>query len=182
MAIFDKFDLAKYVSSKYKKLNDVDISPIKLQKVMYFLFAYYGGWAKYNNENSNFNETDNENISTHLFDANFVAWDYGPVEEEVYQKYKLERKYFYIENADVCKEKLNSIDRNVTGMIEHLYNQIIDLNDFTLVDVSHKDEAWKRNYQSRKNGLVNAKTIDNEDIINEYAKRQEKIQQDKAKN
>lgn len=182
MAIFDKFELSNYIASVYKERTDLEVSPIKLQKALYFLFAYFGGWASFSNQNQEFNELDNESIDTHLFNATFMAWDYGPVDTEVYNSYKNERANFYRIDAEAAKSVLMDNDSAVFTMIDHLYDQIIDLNDFTLVDVSHKDNAWKENYIKRAQGqFLNAKPITNEEIINEYAERQKAIQNEKAK-
>jgi uncharacterized phage-associated protein len=62
----DKFQLAKYIAAKYPE----QVSPMKLQKLMYYCYV----WQLVANEKK--------------FDANFEAWPHGPVEPEIYKKYK----------------------------------------------------------------------------------------------
>ena len=60
-------------------------SRIKIQKTLYLLYAFYG--ATYGNLNLNEDEENEfvgQNYPKYLFDANFEAWRYGPVEKEVY--------------------------------------------------------------------------------------------------
>lgn len=61
-----KFDYAGYILSKYPG----SITNLKLQKLMYYLYA----WSLVAGDK--------------LFDAEFKAWSYGPVEPDIYQQYK----------------------------------------------------------------------------------------------
>lgn len=53
------------------KNEDMAVSPMKLQKLIYFLYAEYL-----------YNEDD------HLFAERFEAWKYGPVLDDIYQAFK----------------------------------------------------------------------------------------------
>ena len=57
-------------------------SRIKIQKTLYLLFAFYG--ATYGSIESSNSDEDNEfsgqEYPKYLFDAQFEAWKYGPVE------------------------------------------------------------------------------------------------------
>ena len=44
MYLFDKTELVNYIIDYYKKLYNEDISPVKLQKGLYLLFAKWGGY------------------------------------------------------------------------------------------------------------------------------------------
>ena len=61
------------------------------------------------------------------------------------------------------KKKYNGI---LYIFISGLINDLIDANDFDLVDISHKDNAWKNNYNSEDK--KHNKIINKEDIIDEY--------------
>ncbi|MFA5667768.1 MAG: type II toxin-antitoxin system antitoxin SocA domain-containing protein [Balneolaceae bacterium] len=62
----DKFQLAKYIVSKYHGT----VSPMKLQKLMYYSYA----WQLV--------------ADMKLFDAHFEAWSHGPVDPDIYKEYK----------------------------------------------------------------------------------------------
>jgi uncharacterized phage-associated protein len=62
----DKFQLAKYITSKYPN----QVTPMKLQKLMYYCYA----WQLVAKDKK--------------FDASFEVWPYGPVEPEIYESFK----------------------------------------------------------------------------------------------
>lgn len=87
---FDKDDLVNYVINQYKQKTSADISPLKLQKSLYLLFAMWGGNAAIINEDIDKGQGTIEltdKVPTLLFDANFEAWKYGPVDIDVYNRY-----------------------------------------------------------------------------------------------
>lgn len=62
----DKFNLSNYIAAKYPD----EVTPLKLQKLLYYCYVWQlvAGQKK--------------------FTAAFEAWDHGPVEPEIYNKYK----------------------------------------------------------------------------------------------
>ena len=44
MGILKAKELAQYISEYYKEHTGKDISPVRLQKTLYFCFAYWGGF------------------------------------------------------------------------------------------------------------------------------------------
>ena len=87
---FGKDDLVNYVINQYKQKTSVNISPLKLQKSLYLLFAIWGGNAAIINEDIDKGKGTIEltdKVPTLLFDAKFEAWKYGPVDIEVYTRY-----------------------------------------------------------------------------------------------
>ncbi len=86
-------------------------SELKIHKILYFLYGFY--YAKYNKE---------------LFDADFQAWRYGPVE----QHYRYgSRKDFYL-NYELDEEDF---------IIEKL-EKLMATNAWDLVDFSHETKPW----------------------------------------
>lgn len=63
----DKFKLAEYIAAKYPG----EVTPMKLQKLLYYCYA----WQLVAKEKQ--------------FSAGFEAWEYGPVEPEIYRVYKV---------------------------------------------------------------------------------------------
>lgn len=73
----NKADLVNHLLAKLEKP-----SCIKIQKTLYLLFAYYG--ATYGQLTADpSNELETVNYPTYLFEPNFEAWCYGPVDPEV---------------------------------------------------------------------------------------------------
>lgn len=73
---FNCKDLAKYINKKHKEKFNQNITPIKLQKALYFLFAYWGGYIESGRQNSNFVEEDMTKYKKYLHNGTFQAWTY----------------------------------------------------------------------------------------------------------
>lgn len=137
-----------------------NISPIKLQKSLYFLFAYYG--ATYGSVNKA--EIEEEKVEVdktypkYLFPAKFEAWKYGPVIREVYSKNKA-KEYFGSKPAE-------DLDVDVIKYLEELFEQMDKVSDFTLVERSHMDKSWKDAFE--EGDEFSDEIIDNDKIIEEY--------------
>lgn len=155
--VFDHVDhLVEYLFKKYGILT-----PIKLQKGLYFLYAYYG--ATYGITYGKLEELDgisernydDYQFPPRLFDADFEAWTYGPVIRKVWKKHK---------NSEYNPEEN---DLNVNGeillFINELFEQINSVSDFSLVDRSHEDESWSDAYSKGKSTNINK-----EQLIKEY--------------
>lgn len=116
-------ELAQHIIAVDNK-NDVVITNLKLQKVMYFLLK------KLANEPS----IDDPSIEK-IYDMPFLVWRYGPVVESIYEKYKS------FGSAPIVE----SFEENTD--FSSLNDEILDLsrkNVFDLVSESHKDPFWKK--------------------------------------
>ncbi len=146
-----------------------DLTQLKLQKLLYFLYGYYCGFAK------------NEGYKNkYLFDnVKFEAWPYGPVIKEVYEVYN--DKFLTKENFIKILKKEKKEPTNDIEMIkkfeweptDKLKKIIIYMNKFsawTLVEMSHKNEPWKNVIEKKshdkqiKNNSIQEYFIKNFDI------------------
>ena len=163
--IFSALDLAKYICYMYYAEYKKEISPIKLQKSLYFCFAYWGGFVRKNNKNEDYVE-EKISLSEYLFNEKFKAWVYGPVIPDIFRKYK-DNKINY-KNLD-----FNSIfdEENLTvrEAVDSLLNELFEVSDFKLVSISHEDECWKNHFDIFAE--EHNQDIPPEEIINEYAFR-----------
>lgn len=158
--IMDARVLACYIIDYYKKVfKKDDISPLKLQKALYFCFAYWGGFIRKNNSFSDETKEITFNYSEILFGNRIEAWVYGPVIPEVYHE----------ANLDKYREENPFGDKiYVQEFIDNILDDVLGANDFKLVEVSHQDKCWKRNF--KPNSRFHNCVIPPEEIISEYAK------------
>ena len=154
--IFKAKELAMYITMYYLEKFNRDITPIKLQKSLYFCFAYWGGHVR----KSKLPQTEiTINKSEWLFDENIEAWVYGPVVPDVYNEKNLENYY----NPNMFDE-----NEDVMDYINGVLDDILNVSDFKLVEVSHMDNCWKNNFDV--DAPYHNEIIDKEEIIEEYAK------------
>ena len=104
-------------------------------------------------------------LNDFLFEPNFEAWAYGPVDPEVYQEYRRDNS-FDAAKADAFEESLDDL---LKAFLEDYTERIFNTSDFTLVDLSHRDKCWKNRYDI--NDLYHNEKIPGEESISEYASR-----------
>lgn len=166
--LLDKNNLVNFIISLHKREKKREISPIKLQKSLYFLYAFWGGKIRAAKGES---DTDTEadeiygSFNEYLFDANFVAWKYGPVDKEVRDNYKHgiytgdSKELMFLGDVDEFQKE------TATDYITALLARIFATSDFGLVDLSHEDKCWK------EAKIRFDQQMDKESIIEEYANR-----------
>lgn len=152
-------ELAAYIAKRYYEKFNKEISPVRLQKTLYFSFAYWGGFIRKGKKQEN-PEIDVSNYSEYLFDSQIQAWVYGPVVPDVY----FEENITQYEN-----DELFNNDELLQTMIDNVIDETFEVNDFKLVDISHSDDAWKINFDYDEQ--YHNREIDKEYIIEEYARR-----------
>lgn len=160
--MFNVLEFAAYVMDRHKEKFNKDITPVRLQKSLYFCFAFWGGFVR----KSAFQEEGKTEISfigldEKLFDAEFEAWAYGPVIPEVYYGENILENNF--------NEELFLGKEEVKEFVDDVLNDIDEVTDFRLVDISHKDRAWMNNFDY--NSEFHNNPISHEEIIREYARR-----------
>lgn len=124
-----------------------DITNLKLQKLMYFVEAYY--MVKNSSE-------------PYLYESEWSAWNYGPVIPELYQEYK---KFgsLPITITEEQKEKAENLPDKNKEYIESIYKILGDLSAFDLVTLTHLDGSpWSYIYKNQK---YDFEDINNKSII-----------------
>ncbi len=160
MAELDARELAAYIQKKYYEEKQKEISPIKLQKSLYFLFAYWGGNVRKSKMFPEAVEESFEKFSEYLFDDKIEAWVYGPVVPIVYREENINKFY---------NEKMFEGKAKIKEFIDDLLKELFEVGDFTLVDISHSDNSWKNNFNYDDEFHDNE--IDKESIIEEYSRK-----------
>lgn len=164
--IFDKYNLASFLCNEYFNKTNAEITPIKLQKGLYFLYAFWGGKILSAQGISKEDTEDDDrygNYCPYLFDAHFMAWKYGPVEHDIYKWYKYEDKKPYNPTLEVLRDKDYEIE--IVRYVREFTGRIFATSDFGLVDLSHEDKCWQRCVE-----LPDSK-MNNNEILKEYASR-----------
>ena len=162
-AIFDSRQLACYVSDMYEKQYGKEISEIKLQKTMYFLFAYWGGFIAKNGFDSVEEKFD---YSKYLYATKIQAWVYGPVLPEIYSLNKRKK----LNNYRISENELFKDKEFVKETIDSIMYDLFELSDFKLVSLSHEDNVWKNNFDL--NSECHNREMKLDSIIKEYAEKE----------
>lgn len=163
MAICNARTLAAYVSEYYKNKKGTDISAIKLQKSLYFLFAYWGGFIRKAKMFKGAVEDEfYKNCDEYLFDDKIEAWAYGPVVPCVYREKQL---------MNYRNDKIFEGKEKVKEFVDGIIDDLINVSEFSLVEISHKDLAWKRHFNPKEDFFSHNETIPPEDIISEYSRK-----------
>ena len=153
---------ASYIVKLYNDTYHKNISPIKLQKSLYFTFAYWAGFVGKSQKEGYVEEQIS--LSPYLFEEEFQAWTYGPVLPSIYNKYKDSK----LEIIDKVPEELCSND-TLKEAIDSILNDTFEISDFKLVALSHEDKSWQKYYDEED--LNHNKVIKREDIFNEYTEK-----------
>ena len=114
--------------------NVPEMTPKKLQKMLSYCYSWHLTLTAEN-------ETDEEILSSRLFDAYFEAWAHGPVIPEVYSKYK-KNKFSVIEKSEFdidVKSVLNEDEIDSINQVVEVYG---DFNGNQLESISHSEDPW----------------------------------------
>lgn len=165
--IFEAKDLACYIKRKYSEFtkSTKEITPIKMQKALYFCFAY---WAGFVNKGKIDNQLS-EDVNNILFDDKFEAWAYGPVVPKVYFNEKTAMLFRTKAQEDEAVSRVEVILNNddfLNGTISSVLEDVFSTSDFKLVSVSHMDKCWQNNFNATES--KHNREIPKEEIINEY--------------
>lgn len=158
----DKIVLAGFLSQKFD-----EPTVLKIQKAMYLLWAFYAGtYGSIDYEDSGEFSTDAK-YPVQLFEPDFEAWQYGPVDNTIYAKIKQNDLPTEFKTGEdlLNQSSLGSASqkKNVEIFLINLIDQINQMDDFTLVNRTHQDTSWQDVYQSgMKHIKMNSDTIKQE--------------------
>lgn len=134
--MIDIMDAARYLIYLSYSVQRRSLTSLKLQKLLYLAQGWSYVW-------------DNQP----LFQDEFEAWQYGPVNAEVYNYFK---KY----GRDEIPEDEGSgcyFDKDSRETLEAVWDKYCSHSAFELVELTHRQEPWQRAYRRRE-------TIKNSDI------------------
>lgn len=114
------------------------VTNLKLQKIMFFLQGYC--LSKY---------------EAPLIDGNFSKWRYGPVEEDVYRKFKnngaIPITYEYkvanikdgIIHVHTVKMDNDILNSDVVNDLKKIVGRLVAIEPWKLVEMTHSHSSWK---------------------------------------
>ena len=136
VSMIDIMDAARYLIYLSYSVQRRSLTSLKLQKLLYLAQGWSYVW-------------DNQP----LFLDEFEAWQYGPINAEVYNYF---RKY----GRDELPEHEGSdfyLDKDSRETLEAVWDKYCSYSAFELVDLTHRQEPWQKAYYRRG-------TIKNSDI------------------
>ena len=160
--------LASYIKKKYSEYteNQKDISPIKMQKALYFCFALWAGFVSKGKKDG----IINNRLSEYLFSDKMEAWSYGPVIPDVYfneKKCKLfDNKRTEEVELGIAEEELSKHEF-LRETIDSILDDIFEISDFKLVSLSHMDKSWQNHFHEED--ATHNEEIPLEEVVYEYS-------------
>lgn len=152
--MYNVLDVCRYVIN-YSNDKDYDISNLKLQKLLYFIQAYF----LINKNETCFNET-------------IEVWDFGPVIPKAYSEYKqyggghipsissyIEMDSDNIWNVHRVKYNNNIISNADKKMINDVINQFAEYTATDLTSLSQNQAPWNNIYEPYTNNEITKESI-----------------------
>lgn len=149
-------DVCRHVIN-YSNEKDYGISNLKLQKVLYFIQAYF---------------LTKKEDHTPCFDEKIEAWDFGPVVPEAYHEYKqygsgdiptIESFIMFDEDDIWNSKRVRFEDTAISDDDKSLINEVVDkfanYSATDLVSLTHRQSPWIEAYDKCQNEEITIKAI-----------------------
>lgn len=147
---YSAIDVAGYIV-EYCNENGLNISNLRLQKLLYFIQAYF------------LMKSNGERIA---FYDDIEAWDFGPVVPCIYHKYKRFGSGQIPFNDESYINIFSDDDRKI---IEEVILHFKDKSSIYMMEVTHDQKPWKDVYNA--NDKYANPVIDNESIRDYFLHR-----------
>lgn len=108
----------------------MDISPKKLQKLMYYVYAWGLVFL---------NETEDD-LQLSVFDGNFEAWVHGPVDSDIYHEYA-GYGYLPIDTDDISRPNIEN--EVVDDVLNQVWDTYAQFNANQLESLTHSELPWQ---------------------------------------
>lgn len=156
MMSYKVLDVCRFVIN-YSNERDYGISNLKLQKVLYFIQAYF--------------LIKKKDHST-CFDEKIEAWDFGPVVPEAYYEYKQYgsgdiptiKSYIMFNEKDIWNAKRIEFEDTIIAdedksLIERVVDKFADCSATNLVSLTYRQSPWIDAYVPYQNNEITIKAI-----------------------
>jgi uncharacterized phage-associated protein len=139
--MYEAIDVAAYLIQKAHDDNVQDMTPLKLQKLLYFAQGWYLAIHK-----------------VPLFKDRIFAWEYGPVIDSVYQRYKNGPVANITPDMSLGNAK-NITDSRAKKVLNEMWKRYGKETAFALVGMTHVSKPWKDAYHDPLDDEINVKEI-----------------------
>lgn len=137
--MYKVLDVCKYVVY-YSNSKSYGISNLRLQKILYFIQAYFFRIKH-----------------TPCFSDEIEAWDFGPVVPCAYHEYK---QFGAGEIPDYRKPDKEIIKGKDADIIRGVVDLLSEYSTTQLVEITHKQFPWRRNYVPYANNIISKHDIE----------------------
>ncbi len=154
-APFDVLDVSRYTIN-YSNMKGYGISNLKLQKILYFIQAYF--------------LINNDGIP--CFSEKIEAWDLGPVVREAYNEFKQYgstdipsiTSYFVLDDDNIWNSEQKVFDDAIIdpyqkSMIDTVVDKFKDYSATDLVNLTHRQAPWRQAYKPYQNNEITNNSI-----------------------
>lgn len=154
-------DMSQYtyneVADWFLSKGEGKISPKKLQKLVYYAYA----WTL-----TLLNDSP-DHLTNRLFDdAHFEAWVHGPVIHELYNEYS---KYGF--NPIDCVKHQPTFTEDVKDVLQQVWDVYSKYTADELESMTHQESPWKNAREGLSPLDSSSKEISDKDIFNCYIQR-----------
>ena len=137
---YKALDVASYVIN-YCNRQDKMISNLRLQKLLYFIQAYF---------------VIQDGVNSPCFEERIEAWDFGPVVPDVYRYFSVFGSGHIFKIRDFDEDTILSIHQK---MIAKVIDSFCDYSDADLLKLTHTQEPWKNAFEQSKQNEITVKAL-----------------------
>ena len=154
--MYKVLDVCRFVIN-YSNDSNYGISNLKLQKILYFIQAYF---------------LINTDDKTPCFSEKIEAWEFGPVVPEAYNEYKQYggtnipyiKTYFVVDKDNIWDSYRENYDDSIIKesdkkMIRDVVDKFSDYSATYLVTLTHNQSPWKDAYVPYMNNEITVDAI-----------------------
>lgn len=127
LKVYNINDICDYIILSAKADEDTPLSNLKLQKVLYYIQAWHLAFYE-----------------EPFFDGKFQAWVHGPVNREIYDRFKSSKYLFSeIRSKDVLNKLcINTISSDDKDHINNVLEVYLPYSGVQLESMTHNESPW----------------------------------------
>jgi uncharacterized phage-associated protein len=155
--MYHVLDVCRFIIN-YSNEQEYGISNLKLQKILYFIQAYF---------------LINTRENHPCFYERIEAWDFGPVVPEAYREYKQYgssdiptiQSFIRFDEENIWNTRRVAHDDGIIAvsdqkMMKDVVDKFADYSATDLVTITHHQAPWKNAYEPYKNNEITIRAIE----------------------
>lgn len=147
-------DVAAYVVDWFERKYgpESDLTPLKLQKLLYYCQAHYLAWA-----------------GEPLFNEEVRAWDHGPVVPDVYHEYRTE----FGKGSNIIDHAASGSVAAISPRTAEFLDEVLQVRGqysaWRLRELSHEEAPWKDVYEEGREHVITHESM--KDYFSSYVRK-----------